>query len=244
MNPPPAQHQGLSQDQLDAIQAFEADFNAVDHFLRAALGAPKQHSFPSLVRAYREKHRGWRDADLLESIADIRNAIVHGKTQPYGYPAVPAPGLCTRLAECRKQLTDPVRAIQVFERRVESLSSDDTLAKVLRRVAERDYSQFPVYSAGRFRGLLTENGMTRWLAAHISSELSLIEFDDVRVKDVLAREEHRPNCSFVPRDARADDVRALFAESQLLEAVLITQTGKDSEALLGIATRWDISRLR
>jgi len=33
---------------------------------------------------------------------------------------------------------------------------------------------------------------------------------------------------------------ALFASHALLEAVLITESGVESEALLGIATRWDM----
>ena len=100
-----------------------------------------------------------------------------------------------------------------------------------------------MYEEKRFRGLLTENGVTRWLAHHVATALSLVELDDVPVGQVLQNEEERRNYHFVPRDMRVDDVSALFARQTLLEAALITASGKETEKLLGIATRWDILHL-
>jgi hypothetical protein len=47
----------------------------------------------------------------------------------------------------------------------------------------------------------------------------------------------------VARELRVSDVSALFASHELLEAVLITASGRESETLLGIATRWDMIHL-
>jgi predicted transcriptional regulator len=140
-------------------------------------------------------------------------------------------------------LTNPDRVIPKFQRNVQVVSSEDTLARVLGVIAQQDYSQFPVYDGGGFRGLLTENGITRWLSQHVSTKLSLVELDDVQVREILLNEESRRNYHFLPRNARVDDTRGLFAGHPLLEAVLITASGKDSERLLGIATRWDITNL-
>jgi predicted transcriptional regulator len=114
---------------------------------------------------------------------------------------------------------------------------------VLKIIDERDYSQFPVYADKRFRGLLTENGVTRWLARHVAKTLSLVELDEIPIGHVLQNEEERKNHQFVSRNMRVDDVSALFAKQALLEAVLLTASGKESEKLLGIATRWDIRHL-
>jgi hypothetical protein len=40
-----------------------------------------------------------------------------------------------------------------------------------------------------------------------------------------------------------DELLATFARQPLVEALLITETGKRTEKLLGLATRWDILRL-
>ena len=105
---------------------------------------------------------------------------------------------------------------------------------------ERDYSLFPAYKEGHFRGLLTENGITRWLGHHVATGLSSIELAGVPVEWVLQNEEERSNFCFVPPNTRVEDVASLFASHPLLEAVFITASGKESETLLGIATRWDI----
>lgn len=203
-----------------------------------------QVSFTTLVSKNSDKHGGWPDAELFRTIAAVRNATVHWRTEPYRYVAVPTPEIARRLQSCREPLTNPVRAIPKFQGPVKMVSVSDTLTQVLRIIKERDYSQFPVFENGLFRGLLTENGITRWLAHHVATELSLIELDDVTVNQVLENKEPRTNYKFVPRDMRVDDLSLLFASHELLEAVLITWKGVEKEKLMGIATRWDMTHLK
>jgi len=230
----------LSKEQLDLIEAFQVDYNAIDRFLRKTLGSEVRVSFTDLLRQYSQKHVGSRDADLLRTIADVRNAIVHGKVEPYHYVAVPTPEIVDGLRACRDRLLSPARAIPKFQRIVESISIHDTLAQVLRVIKKRDYSQFPVYDDERFRGLLTENGITRWLAHHVTTRLSLVELEDVPIGEVLENEGKIKNYHFTARDTRVDDLIGQFASHELLEVVLITANGKESQSLLGIVTRWDI----
>lgn len=238
-----ADFEGLSKEQIDAIEHFVADYNAVDQVLRKVLGSNSQQSFASLVKEYARKHMGWRDADLLLAISDVRNAIIHGKTEAYRYLAVPTPAIVQELRACRDRLTHPVRVVPTFQRRVETISRTDTLARVLKVVKQRDYSQFPVLDDGQFQGLLTENGITRWLANHVTMDISLVELDEIHVAEVLRGDENRRNYHFLARDRPIAEVRSLFATHPLLEAVLITASGKVSETLLGIATRWDAASL-
>jgi len=184
---------GLSKEQFDLIQQFEADYNAVDHFLRKALGSDKQVPFTHLISEYAKKHAGWCDSELLKTIAEIRNAIVHGKTEAYRYVAIPTPAIAEQLRTYRERLINPARAVPTFQRTVEAVSIDDTLSRVLKIIDQRDYSQFPVYNEKRFRGLLTENGITRWLAHHVIKTLSLVELDDIPVGQALQNEEAPKN---------------------------------------------------
>ena len=104
----------VSKEQLDTIQQFEADYNAIDHFLRTAVRAEKQISFTHVVTEYSRGHGGWRDGDLLRTIAELRNAIVHTRTEPYRYLAVPLESVALDLKRCRERLTNPARAIPIF----------------------------------------------------------------------------------------------------------------------------------
>ena len=76
----------------------------------------------------------------------------------------------------------------------------------LKMIRKRDYSQFPAYEGERFRGLLTENGITRWLAQHVDTKFSLIELEDVSVKEVLQNVERLKTYHFAATDSRVDDI--------------------------------------
>jgi hypothetical protein len=97
-------------------------------------------------------------------------------------------------------------------------------------------------SGTTFKGLLTENGITRWLAHHVTKTLSIVDLEDVSVRDVVPEEEKRENWAFVSREEAIDAVRGLFIDKKLLEAVLITHSGSHRESPLGLVTRWDIIR--
>lgn len=231
---------GLSKAQLDLIQQFEADYNVVDRFLRKELNEQLHCSFSALVTRYQRQHRGWKDGDLLKMVADVRNSIVHGKTEPYRYVAMPTPALADALATCRERLTKPALAIPTFQRKVETVTATDSLGDVLRLVHQRDYSQFPIYDEGRFLGLLTETGITRWLSKHIAAQMALIDLDEILVRKVLSSEANQQTWCFFARNERVDDVVGKFSNVPLLEAALFTASGNPSERLIGIATRWDI----
>ena len=234
---------GLTKEQGDLIEQFEADYNAVDRFLRGALDTDDYVGFTKLVRRYANEHVGWADAELLTTIAKIRNLIIHERTDLHRHVVIPTLAIAEGLKHCKERLMNPARAVPTFQRAVERISIHDTLSSVLKIIEERDYSQFPVYEDERFRGVLTENGVTRWLARHVSQSVSSVRLGDIFVSHVLQSEEVRKNHQFVPGDMPVDEVSALFAKQAMLEAVLVTATGKQTEDLLGVATRWDILHL-
>jgi len=117
-------HWKVSKEQLDLIEEFEAAYNTVDHFLRKSLCVDKQVSFTHLVNEYSRKHTGWYDAELLRTIGEVRNAIVHTKTKPYRYVAIPIPEFAQSLNACRDRLVKPALAIPKFQRKVDTLMLD------------------------------------------------------------------------------------------------------------------------
>ena len=120
------------------------------------------------------------------------------------------------------------------------VSPTDTLVSVLDLVRKNDFSQFPVYRSDRFIGLITENGITRWMAHHVHSVDSIVDLNDVTVSVVVKEEETSSNVSFIERATAVDAALRLFADNPLLEAALITHAGRKTELPLGIITRWDV----
>src|SRR5260370_36039949 len=99
-------------------------------------------------------------------VDDLRNVLIHQKTTPHHNLAVPTPPGVERLQAIHMRLSEPPLVIPRFEKPVESLTLEMSLAKVLRLISERDYSQFPVYAGSTLLRLLTESGITRLCAHH------------------------------------------------------------------------------
>lgn len=242
--------------ELDLIERFLTAYNAIDSHLQHWSNRDSPSSFRSLVDLYAKKNRAWKDAELLRTVAGLRNLLVHEKVDPYKYPCVPTAELVEDLEAARDRLLHPARADR-FARKVVTVQANDSLARVLKMIHELKITHFPVYDGDpeysqpqaqrRFVGVLTENGITRWLAEQISHNESLIELRDEPVREVLAREESakgtRKNYEFAPRHARVEDLVQRFHDNTYLEAVLITHSGDDKEDLQGIVTRWDVLNL-
>ena len=234
----------LSREDLDLIERFKAAYNGIDLHLRNVLKAPRTDSFSHVVNIYERTKRSFSgDADYLRMIADLRNVLVHGRIEARRYLAVPTKLVVDKLEAILNRLTHPIQVIPTFQREVESFSVNNSLAEVLKKISERDYSQFPIYDKNNFCGVLTENGITRWLAHHVSFELCLVDLEEISISNVLKMEEERQNYLFISRIKSVDDLKELFVDHELLEAILITENGNSNEKLMGIVTRWDVIRI-
>lgn len=228
-------------DERDRVERFIAAYNSIDRELRHRMGAKSHVPFAALAREYGAKHQFWPDSRQLLILADLRNFVVHTKTEPHKYLAVPAIETVEAIEGIRHRLHE--RVIPRFQRTVTTVQLTDSLADVLALVNEREFSQFPAYDeAGNYQGLLTENGIARWLASYAVHKETIIEFEDVCVVDLLDKEEARPNCAFCSRNEAVHVVFSKFGQNPQLEAVLVTTSGKSSGTPIGIVTVWDVSR--
>jgi predicted transcriptional regulator len=222
-----------------SIQQFITAYNRVHKALCRELKHEGHLEFSKAVRRYGDLHRSFRYIADLQLIGDLRNVMVHEQLRPNEYLAYPSHTTMATLQKVLDELENPEYLIPRFQRKVEVVSPEDPLSEVLPRVLKGNYSQFPVYDGDTFKGLLTENGIVRYLAHHRTSIDSMIELADVSVSSLLKQDENRRNCAFAPRTERLDAMLDRFAQSPILEAVLITASGKKDEKPLGIATQWD-----
>ncbi len=223
------------------VERFLSAFNDADKYIRAAAGG--HGSFGRAVRAYAARHRYWTDAEDLLVLAELRNFIVHNVDDRLGYVALPTEEALRRMEEIRDSLLDPERVFPRYRRKVVTLSPDAPLTEALRIMRSESFSQIPVYGREGFAGLLTENGVVRWLALRIG-EGCTADLSKARVGEVLKEEEEMEKLAFCGRGTRLDEVVYLFSEQPALEAVLITEHGRKGEKPLGMMTRYDVLELK
>ena len=230
----------MSPTDLDLIERFISAYNAIDFHLETALNTDERSPFRGLVDLYAKRHRWWKDAEQLRVFASLRNVIIHDKVEPYQYVCVPTNDTVETIEAIRDRLVHPERADKKFMRPVLSLEAGDSLHYVLKLMHEKNFSHFPVYAGNQFSGVLTPNGITRYLAHHAAKEEFPLNLKEIEVRYVLAREESRPNYFFAPREEPVAKIAFAFHENTFLEAVLLTEHGGKREKLLGIATRADV----
>jgi predicted transcriptional regulator len=238
----------LNRMDMDLIERFIGAFNAIDAHLEKALRLSHNQSFRSLVDLFAKRNKWWRDADWLRIYTDLRNIIVHDKIAAFEYPCVPTQATVERVERIRDSLIHPELLLPRFEKPVVTITLEESIADVLRIMHRQHYSHFPVYAKHQGKqscvGLLTENGISRWLAEWVCEEKSLIDLDKAHVAEVLNREEPRQKFHFAPPHAPIREILHQFHDNPYLEAVLITPDGNPHQLPRGIITRGDMMEYR
>lgn len=219
---------------------FIVAFNRIDELMRKRCQMDiGKHDFAAVLSEF-EKRTYFTERDFLLLANRLRNVIVHEKRDPVEELATPALRVVERMERISNELKAPEKVEKRFvNEHVATVRSDQSLKDVLKMIVDHGFSQFPVISQGSIVGLLTENGITRWLSAEVLKE-SIIDFADITVAMVLDHEEKRENMILVGRLRELNEVRLKFAGNSLLEAAIITQSGKPDQVPLGILTRWDL----
>jgi predicted transcriptional regulator len=232
---------GSRADEL-LIDRFLVAFNQIQQCCRDQTGAPETASFVQMVGDFLRHHPRRVDMELLRSLAEIRNILVHQKTRLHRDLAMPTPETVELIERIRDQFVRPARAEGHFRRVVQTVEADTSVLEAMRLISQTDYTQFPVYQGRDFKGLLTSHGITHWLAQLNLEGATCALLKQAAVGDVLAFERERldRNCRIVARDMPVDEIVALFHAHPDLVAVLITEHGRQNERPVGIVTTWDV----
>ncbi len=124
---------------------------------------------------------------------------------------------------------------------------DDRLIDIVTFMGEKSYSYIPILKDKRFYGVFSSDVLFNYFFQTTESIL-----DDTvtleSLKDYLPIEAHfSEKFKFVKRGTLLADVEKMLFKSyekpKRLEAVFITENGKNDEELLGMVTAWDILNL-
>jgi len=234
----------LSQEQEDRIDAFIESYNAIEKYLEEAVRRERYTGFTSLVRDYQKQFGEWEHGQSVLEMARLRNVIVHNLTEPYEFLSVPTEDALKKIEEIRDELINPILAEQLFSKKVITVSCGDSFSSLLKLIKKTKHTRYPVYDGIYFCGLITENSITHWLARNVEFRNNKISVLDETIETVLEVNKNRINYEFISKDTKVDQARKLFLDNSRLEALLMTETAKVQQRLLGIATRWDVLRLK
>lgn len=226
-------------------EEFLGSFNRIEKKLNKSYGNNSKKGFTSLIKEIDRENKNRiisSNLRLLESFAELRNAIVHNSEKDY-IIAEPHTKMVDKIKEIEKLITNPPKVIPKFQKDVLLFDSSDSIFDSIYIMSENNFSQVPIVDDNRFIGLLNSNTITRWFGKTTNKEIdengSTIIIK-TQIKNVLDYEETDKNYEYINRNTYLHEVVNIFENNKQIDAILITQNGKKDEKLLGIITIWDL----
>lgn len=223
-------------------EEFLKTFADVEAWLRKQAGVDRSVSFYQLIdRASEKNPTARRYRDDLKEYADLRNAIVHERrdvrviAEPNDRAVEDFQRICTALL-------NPPKVIPQFKREVKFRNLDEQVGHAVSDMRAGSFSQLPILDNGKVIALLTSETVVRWLASELHNDL--VSLSETSIKAVLPHTEEEEHYCFLPRHATLPDALSRFEDfttrGKDLDAILITETGRPDQSLLGILTVYDL----
>jgi predicted transcriptional regulator len=223
-------------------ERFEVAFNQIHNWMQKNIKNARTDRFAELLRLGFPLHslirKYYHD---LKMFGRLRNSIVHDKIELGFYIAEPHVSVVNKIENIASQLVQPRDALSIATKPVFFYYEDAKLKDILTVINKRSYSIFPIYDKNGFKWPLTTDCIIKWFADNMVE--NIIQLDDVKVKDLFPLKRSTP-IEFVRKDADMFVIEEIFekyhVKKQKLEAVIVTETGRQSEKPLGIVTSWDL----
>lgn len=227
-------------------QMFLKVFKQIEAYLRSTLKLDEDDhmSFNAMVfRSHDRVFKSHRNRELLDASAQLRNTLSH-KYQV----AIPHPAFLKRFYKLAERILAK-KTVSSFMRPISKLKTiryEDTLELAFKMMQQKQISNLPILNHGKIMGIFNEST----LFYHLKNDKeALLDFKQTPLeifKETMRLNEH-PTVyyPFVSRHLLMDDLADLFEKDLLkdkkrLELVLVTENGKQEEALLGFLTPEDL----
>src|SRR5262249_35438916 len=146
--------------------------------------------FAALIERYRQDHKGWdEDYHVLKAFSALRNVIAHQEKEPDKHLFIPSAEAVAQIEAIRRRLEHPRKVVPMFKKTVMTVQLRDSSQDPLAIIYSHNFSQLPVYDGEHFRGLLTENGITRWLSHAAANGQTEVYLRNASVAEMLHEEE-------------------------------------------------------
>lgn len=226
---------------------FIVAYNRIEKLLAEKVGESSYSPFYRLIDKVKITNSVVRKyEDDLREFGDLRNAIVHHRTDIDYVIAEPHDEIVDRIEQIEQKLSNPLNVGALFGCKVHTLQSTDSLIAALKLMYENKFSQVPIYQNGKFQGLITAAGITYWLAGQSTEDSIPREIPTLSA--VYDYEKRKESFEFVEKDLSVYEAEDYFKRAitrgTRLEALLITENAKADEELIGIITPFDLLKIK
>ncbi len=227
---------------------FVALYNQLDAYMRSQLQVERYVDHSTLLREMSQKNRVFSDyLQDLRMFADVRNMLVHNPYKKDADPLIfPHAYIVKRYEEIINLVLHPPKALSVAIPRtiIFTATLESLIQELMNTMAEKNYTHIPIIKDDRMIGIFSENTLLSYL---VTNQEGII-LKDATVADFIEFikiEKHiNEYFEFVSRSTLLSEVEEIFhkglVDKKRIAVVYITETGKNTEKILGMITPWDI----
>jgi predicted transcriptional regulator len=230
----------------EKVERFEVAYNRIHVKLKELVGDTSLYASYSdvLYRAKNKRNIVHQNYKKLKKFGHLRNSIVHDRLNQDFFIAVPHLQIVEEIERICSHLWSPPLALSIASQPVTICNPSTSLEELLEIMHTNGFSQVPVYDEREFVGLLTEGGIIKWISENMIA--GLVQIEDAKAQDILPLEEEH-NVHFISRKKTIYDLEDIFEDyyekNKKLEAILITETGQETQKPIGIVTSWDLVQI-
>lgn len=234
------------------VRKFKSDFNELDRFFTQEVNGPEGHFYVNMIKFFKLNPRYQHFKNDIDYINDVRKIVTH-KENMEGVPVIPTDALCNKLEYTLKQIKNPPKwsSISILANQIYSCGEDEPISDVVKMMAENTFTHVPVVNNGVFQWLLSESVFVQWLSEVIEKGEIITEATSVSQLKKYVKKTN-DDYMFLSRDADIYQIKEQFEKVtrerkdrnfKRLGVIFISNSGKETEKILGLITAWDIGKI-
>ncbi|MEX6102817.1 CBS domain-containing protein [Mammaliicoccus sciuri] len=208
------------------------------------------------IKKYKNnKYRDFsRYIDELYLVNNLRNTIIHDSTNKFYDIAEPSDNTMKIMDVLFKRFVKPISIKNYINDKKAMqpiiLNPETSLSEMLNYISKYKISQFPVFNSNELMGMISDNGITNFIAN--KNEIGGILFEEEKISDLIESnldlEENRKSYEILYIEDELYQVIDCFADVESINKyILISKSGnkifRSKEDLVGIFTPADISEI-
>lgn len=222
-------------------------FKKLEAKLKELAGNCGDTKFGDIVKKASDKNYYVKERrDILSDLYGLRNVLAHSDREKYISEINQL--AFDEINDFLKNLEHPPKVNSVFSTEIYSVTTNDFLEDVLKKMKEKLFTHIPVYQDSKFIGVLTETSILDWLVDNIHDGRA--EFDKKTIAFINKRYLNCPTnrFRFISEKTSIFEVQELFEKAikkeERLGVIFVTENGEKEEKITGIITAWDLPKIR
>lgn len=224
---------------------FISIFNKLEKYFKDQVDDGARKPFYSLIGTLKHSNSNVRYYYVkLKEYADLRNAIVHERIDGRVI-AEPNEYAIKELQTIYEKITLSPKVVEVCAHSVKTLEISDSLSSALALMNKHGFSQVPIYDKGKYAGMLNSIAISCWMSGVMSD--GMIDISKIMISDVLSYTRKSRVTLFKAKDLDVYEVLDVYKAYAILperiDAIIVTETGSESEEPITIVTDHDMLKM-